>query len=253
MEFDKSIYDEVKHNTKVIINDIEYQGFGVGKANNGLLTSQLNHDLNFDPEILAVHLIVGYPSYSEYKEGATDLFKPSTLLGGYKYQRKYRFSNGATFSSFHNISFDKKKGLSSCFTTRDFPSEAFAGQTWDVQDLVETFIPSGPGLIKSVIAVEWKGDQRNLSAVIESEYYLNHNLELPGLHWRNVTFRTDKAVKGIYIQSEKITIHRDLKEVGGEPENLLARQLPVETKGREKAREEAEATQLNAAVAVSTF
>lgn len=81
MEFDKSIFDEVKHNTKVIINDIEYQGFGVGKANNGLLTSQLNHDLNFDPEILAVHLIVGYPSYSEYKEGATDLFKPSTLLG----------------------------------------------------------------------------------------------------------------------------------------------------------------------------
>lgn len=103
------------------------------------------------------------------------------------------------------------------------------------------------------MAVEWKGDQRNLSAVIESEYYLNHNLELPGLHWRHVTFRTDKAVKGIYIQSEKITVHRDLKEVGGEPENLLARQLPVETKGREKAREEAEATQLNAAVAVSTF
>ncbi|GLA38488.1 hypothetical protein AnigIFM63309_005785 [Aspergillus niger] len=219
MEFDKSIFDEVKHNTKVIINDIEYQGFGVGKANNGLLTSQLNHDLNFDPEILAVHLIVGYPSYSEYKEGATDLFKPSTLLGGYKYQRKYRSSNGATFSSFHNISFDKKKGQSGCFTTRDFPSEAFAGQTWDVQDLVETFIPSGPGLIKSVMAVEWKGDQRNLSA----------------------------------IQSQKITVHRDLKEVGGEPENLLARQLPVETKGREKAREEAEATQFNAAVAVSAF
>ncbi|GKZ64392.1 hypothetical protein AnigIFM50267_003861 [Aspergillus niger] len=200
MEFDKSIFDEVKHNTKVIINDIEYQGFGVGEANNGLLTSQLNHDLNFDPEILAVHLNRG----------------------------------------FHNISFDKKKGQSGCFTTRDFPSEAFAGQTWDVQDLVETFIPSGPGLIKSVMAVEWKGDQRNLSAVIESEYYLNHNLELPGLHWR-------------HIQSQKITVHRDLKEVGGEPENLLARQLPVETKGRGKAREEAEATQLNAAVAVSTF
>ncbi|GLA00602.1 hypothetical protein AnigIFM60653_009352 [Aspergillus niger] len=224
MEFDKSIFDEVKHNTKVIINDIEYQGFGVGEANNGLLTSQLNHDLNFDPGILAVHLIVGYPSYSEYKEGATDLFKPSTLLGGYKYQRKYRFSNGATFSSFHNISFDKKKGLSGCFTTRDFPSEAFAGQTWDVQDLVETFIPSGPGLIKSVMAVEWKGDQRNLSAVIER-----------------------------YLDSKSEDVHRDLKEVGGEPENLLARQLPVETKGREKAREEAEATQLNAAVAVSTF
>ena len=81
MDFDKSIFDKVNHNTTVIINDVEYQGFGTGKANEGLLSSQLNHDFPFDPEILAVHLIVGYPSYSEYKEGATDLFKPSTLLG----------------------------------------------------------------------------------------------------------------------------------------------------------------------------
>ncbi len=81
MEFDKSIFDKVNHNTTVIINDVKYQGFGTGKANEGLLSSQLNHDFSFDPEILAVHLIVGYPSYSEYKEGATDLFKPSTLLG----------------------------------------------------------------------------------------------------------------------------------------------------------------------------
>ncbi|PYH28371.1 uncharacterized protein BO87DRAFT_402287 [Aspergillus neoniger CBS 115656] len=210
MEFDKSILNKVKHNTKIIINDIEYQGFRIRKANNGLLTSQLNHNLNFDPEILAVHLIIGYLSYSEYKEGATDLFKPSTLLDGYKYQQKYRFSSGATFSSFHNISFEERT------------DEAFAGQTWDVQDLVETFIPSGPDLVKSIMVVKWKGDQRNLSA-------------------------------GIYIQCEKITVHRDFQEVGGEPENLLAIQLPVETKGREKAREEAEAPQLNAAIGVSTF
>ena len=30
------------------------------------------------------------------------------------------------------------------------------------------------------MAVEWKGETKNLSAVIESEYYLNHN-ETPGL------------------------------------------------------------------------
>ena len=81
MDFDKSVFDTVNHNTTVIINDVTYQGFGTGKANDGLLSSQLNHNFSFDPEILAVHLIVGYPSYSEYKEGATDLFKPSTLLG----------------------------------------------------------------------------------------------------------------------------------------------------------------------------
>lgn len=81
MEFDKSLFNEVKHTTTFIINDRKYDGFGIGMANDGLLTTQLNHNLDFDPEILAVHAIVGYPSYSEYKEGATDLFKPSTLLG----------------------------------------------------------------------------------------------------------------------------------------------------------------------------
>lgn len=81
MDFDKSVFETVKHETKVIINDVEYKGFGIGKANQGLLSSVLTHDFAFDPELLAVHLIVGYPSYSEYKPGTTDLFKPSTMLG----------------------------------------------------------------------------------------------------------------------------------------------------------------------------
>jgi len=81
MEFDKSLFNEVKYTTTFIINDRKYDGLGIGKANEGLLTTQLNHNLNFDPEILAGHAIVGYPSYAEYKEGATDPFKPSTLLG----------------------------------------------------------------------------------------------------------------------------------------------------------------------------
>jgi len=258
MEFDKSIFNEVKHDTTIIINDRKYDGFGIGRANQGLLTSQINNDFSFDPEILAVHFIVGYPSYSEYKEGATDLFKPSTLMGGYKYQRKYKFSNGATFSSFHNISFDKETGLKGCFTTRDFPEETFSdGQKWAVQDLVETFIPSGPGLIKSIMAVQWKGTDsqgkptRDLSAVIESEYYLNHNLELPGLHWRHVNFVTEKNVAGKYIQSEKITVHRDLREAGGKPINLLEllaqeqqKTSGVNGQGASQLRSEAQRTQM---------
>lgn len=165
-------------------------------------------------------------------------------LGGYKYQRKYRFSNGSAFSSFHNISFDKETGLNGCFTTRDFPEQAFAGEKWAVQDLVETFIPSGPGVIKSVMAVEWKGKARNLSAIVESEYYLNHNLVLPGLHWRHVAFVTEKSVPGVYIQSEKITVHRDLKEVGGNPINMLItsteRRTSTQIEGGEKVRQEVE-------------
>ncbi|KAI9837877.1 MAG: hypothetical protein M1837_002697 [Sclerophora amabilis] len=218
MAFDKSTFDKVDHNTTVIINDVEYHGFGTGNANRGLLSSQLDHNLPFDPEILAVHLIVGYPSYSEYKDGATDLFKPSTVGGGYKYQRKYRFSNGAHFTSFHNITFDKATGLRGHFTTRDFPTDAFPGR-WRIQDLVETFIPSGPGLVKSVMAANWKGDSKDVQAVIESEYYLNHNEQLPGLHWRHVTFETEHPSENVYCQSEKITVLKNLDF--GRPQNLL--------------------------------
>jgi len=248
MQFDRSIFDTVHHQTKVIINDVEYEGFGVGKANEGLLSSQMNHTLKFDPEILAVHLIVGYPSYSEYKPGATDLFKPSTLLGGYKYQRKYKFSNGAEFNSFHNISFDKETGLSGVFTTRNFPEHMFT-DSYSVSDLVETFIPSGPGLIRSVMAVEWKCGSNGmpLTAVIESEYYLNHNESLPGLHWRHVTFETDKSVAGRYRQSEKITVHRDL--FSGAPQNLLDPKpdTAIKVDGKEQMDKEVAHTAANAA------
>ncbi|KAK0510807.1 hypothetical protein JMJ35_006359 [Cladonia borealis] len=122
--------------------------------------------------------------------------------GGYRYQRKSRFSRGAHFTGFHNINFDIATGLRGTFTTRDFPAEAFSGK-WAVQDLVETFIPSGTGLIKSVMAVEWKGETKNVSAVIEREDYLNHNEEIPGLHWRHVTFNTDKSVKGCTTKARR--------------------------------------------------
>lgn len=72
-----------------------------------------------------------------------------------------------------------------------------------MQDLVESFIPSGPSLIKSVMAVEWKGETKSLSAMIESEYYLNHNEELSGLHWRHVTLNTDKSVKGCTTKARR--------------------------------------------------
>ena len=106
-----------------------------------------------------------------------------------------------------------------------------------MQDLVESFIPSGPSLIKSVMAIEWKGETKSLSAMIESEYYLNHNEELSGLHWRHVTFNTDKSVKGVYHQSEKITVYRTL--FSGHPQSLLKAEqgVEVENEGRMELRE----------------
>lgn len=124
-------FDNVPHTTLVVVNDVEYQAGGRGNANKGLLSTELHHDFAFDPELLAPFLIVGHPTYSEYHPGATDLFKPSTLKGGYKYQRAYRFSNGASFTSHHNIAFELDTGLHGVFATRGFPAATFAGQMAD--------------------------------------------------------------------------------------------------------------------------
>lgn len=212
-------FDNVDHTTLMVVNEVEYKAHGKGNANKGLLSTYLEHDFQFDPELLAPFYVVGYPTYSEYKGGATDLFKPSTLRGGYKYQRAYRFSNGVCFDSFHNITFDPKKGLNGVFSTRNFPATAFAGK-WTVGDLVETFIPNGRGNIKSVMVVEWKGESgKSLSATIDSQYFFNHNEELPGLHWRHVTFKTEHPTGTVYVQSEKITVVNSLDF--GRPQNLL--------------------------------
>ena len=210
-------FDTVENVTSLIVNAHTLEVPGLGNANEGRLTSRVSHSLPFAIEILAPMMMVGYPTYSEYRAGAVDLFKPSTERGGYKYQRLYRFSNGARFSSFHNIRYDAEENrLYGMFATIDFPEEMFSGD-WRIHDeLVETFIPHMPGLIKSTMAAQWSEGDRRLNAIIESEYYFNHNEVLPGLHWRHAKFATEHN-KGEYIQSEKITVvnHFDF----GEPAN----------------------------------
>ena len=71
----------IKHYTKVIINNKIYSSEGNANACEGDLSVSLSHDLEFDPELLAVLYIVGYPHCSQYKNGALNLFKESALAG----------------------------------------------------------------------------------------------------------------------------------------------------------------------------
>lgn len=202
-------FERLENTTTVIVNDRQVEFSGVGNANEGRLTAKIEHSFPFAVELLAPMLIVGYPTYSEYRGTAEDLFKPSTLEGGYKYQRSYRFSNGQEFTSFHNIDYDLDDNhLRGMFATRDFPEDAFPGE-WRIQDLVETFIPHAPGMMKSVMATGWRDGDQTLYAQIESEYYLNHNRMLPRLHWRHVKFQTEHR-DSLYFQTEKITVLDDL-------------------------------------------
>lgn len=203
-------FESLRNITTLIVNGHATELNGIGNANKGLLTSRMNNQFKFAIEILAPMMIVGYPTYSEYKDHAIDLFKPSTSNGGYKYQRKYSFTNGAVFNSYHNILVDNKSGeLRGTFQTSDFPENTFYGD-WRVCDLVETFIPRGPGVIGSIMAVEWNDGDKQIHASIESTYYLNHNLPLKKLHWRHVKFKTEHRPDCLYVQSEKITVFNEL-------------------------------------------
>jgi len=200
-----SNFDSLTNRTTLNVNQHSVEFEGVGNANEGRLTTALTHDFEFDVEILATMMMVGYPTYSEYKGSAHDLFKPSTLNGGYTYRRSYVYSNGARFTSVHSILYDEKiNHLSGVFSTKNFPEEKFRSN-WRIHDLVETFIPHAPGSIKSLMAVEWSNGSELLHAKIESEYYFNHHETLPGLHWRHVKFATQHNGRR-YVQSEKLTV-----------------------------------------------
>lgn len=89
-------------------------------------------------------------------------------------------------------------------TTADFPESQFTGD-WRIDDLLEIFIPHTPGMLKSLMAAQWRDGDRRVQAIIESEYFFNHNETPPGLHWRHVKFET-KHRGDEYVQSEKITV-----------------------------------------------
>lgn len=77
----ESGYNEISHFTSVSINNRLYYSEGNAQVSSGNLSVQLKHDLKFNPELLAVIYIVGYPHCSQYLYGAVNLFKESALKG----------------------------------------------------------------------------------------------------------------------------------------------------------------------------
>jgi len=216
-------FDVVEHRTRLIVNQHVMQGVGVGNANEGRLSSEmyLPDALKDNVELLAPFAIVGYPTYSEYKEGATDLFKPSSLNGGYMYERHYELSNGMRFDSHHDIVYNlDSQQLAGNFTTTNFP-EDLPGN-WRVGDFIETFMPGGDGKIKSMMVVEWNEKEgAQLVGIINSTYYLKHGKNLPKLHWRHVQFMNEHEDMGkLYRQSEKLTVVSSFDY--GAPKNVMS-------------------------------
>jgi len=186
----------------------ELVGGGVGKPYDGKLASRLtskNGPLPFSMHLMDIVAIFGYPTYSCYHEDTTDLFKRSR--GGYEYERHLKFENGGFMDTLHKITNDGTS-LEGDFCVVDGQVEA--PELIGIEPIVETFIPAGPGKIRSECVVAWRKKEGGIfSAKCSSEYRLRHDLELPYLHFRVVHFTTNHTQE-ILDQQETLNVFRHI-------------------------------------------
>ena len=82
-----------------------------------------------------------------------------------------------------------------------------------VELTVETFIPAGPGKVRSSFMIAWHIEGGGFfTAMVRSEYRLTHNAELPYLQFRYISFEADCGPDKIQ-QTEHLDVFRSLDAV----------------------------------------
>lgn len=210
----RGVSKDLKHHTHLfgIFNGkkFDFDGGGNGKPYEGRLFSHLNSTMgsvNFQPHLLSPIMIMGYPTFSKYQKGGYDLFK---ISNGYTYTRSLKFSCGGTMETHHDIK-RTDDGLEGEFEVTE--ANLDSPKIVDIEPTVETFLPAGPGKIKSHFKVRWITEDNDIySADVDSEYQLNHSLELPFPHFRLVNFETDHTDTRLK-QDEILTVINDFDHV----------------------------------------
>lgn len=187
----------------------EFVGGGRGRPYDGFIDTDLSaagKPVGFEPHLFDVILIMGYPTFSRYLSRTHDLFK---LSDGYEYERHMTFANGGRLDSVHRV------GYQDDFLSGDFEvthAEVGAPPLVGIEPIVETFIPDGPGRIRSHFVVAWNtADGGHLVARCESEYRLTHNAELPQVQFRYIDLEPDHTPERLR-QSERLTVMRTLED-----------------------------------------
>jgi hypothetical protein len=214
------IMETLRQETKCYgrINGTEFSlsGGGCGRPFDGYVHTSLKSaagPLHFPCPLLSPVLIMGYPTFSTYHQGAFDLFK---LSDGYEYTRRFSFHDGGHMNTVHKVKYHGDH-LAGDFRVVD--------ATVSVPDIVageptiETFLPSGPGLIRSSFLMAWRIRGGGFFfADVASEYRLTHNAGLPYLQFRYITFESSYDVDGIE-QTECLNVFRDLGRIRLLPES----------------------------------
>ncbi len=184
----------------------ELKGSGQGHPYEGKLQSRLESTkgpLHFPMHVLDIVAIFGYPTYSCYREGTTELFK---ISDGYEYERHIKFENGGYMDTLHKIT-RSDAGLSGDFRVLKGECQNMP-ELEAIEPIVETFIPAGPGKIKSKCVLAWrKVGGGYFMADCESEYRLKHSKELPALQFRSVSFQTSHTQE-VLDQRENLDVFR---------------------------------------------
>jgi hypothetical protein len=86
---------------------------------------------------------------------------------------------------------------------------------------IETFMPAGPGCIKSQFIMGWHLNGGGLfKATVSSEYRLTHNAGLPYFQFRYIIFDGNYEIDHI-VQTERLNVFRDIRKLWF-PKNNIA-------------------------------
>lgn len=211
-----SVPEELAHHTiisgKFNGKDFKLVGGGTGRPYDGKLKSVLKAaggPLHFPMHLLDIVAIFGYPTYSRYHPGTVELFKISPE--GYQYERHIKFHDGGQMNTLHDITL-QKDGLHGDFKVLNGECSNVP-ELEGIENIVETFIPDGPGRIKSRCVLAWRKKGGGLfTADCESEYRLKHDNVLPNLQFRVVEFTTNHTQE-VLDQQENLDVFRSLRQL----------------------------------------
>jgi hypothetical protein len=187
----------------------ELAGHGDGLPYKGVLSSRLQSTMgpvSFPLPLLPQLSSLGYQTFCKIEATCRDLFKVSS---GYEYERHFTFEDGKTLRSKHKITSHHGKLVGDFFVQGDAPSLDLI----DVEPLVEIWVPAGPGKIRGNMLMAWKVRSGSVTtAMVDSEYRLNHQMDLQFVHFRHAKFKISFTDEMLEV-CERQVVFRDTARI----------------------------------------
>lgn len=185
----------------------EYSGMSRGHYGNGNISceTQLRGRLpkGYHAALLSKHKLTGQPSMSYITEGAVN---PFISTGGvYAATREIDLGVHGHLKTTYFVESRGEGKLRAVFMDE---GEVDVPELVAVLPTVETWVPAGPGRIDGAMTFSWlSAEGAIISGVARSKYTLPTELELPGIHHRDIRIDIDIPTDQSYMnQKERIVL-----------------------------------------------